>query len=386
MSKKIIYFALALVMLATLSNSVGDFPKLGSAKQFLASLVFPEKISPQDLKDTYSAGKIKILVVPGHDNKSKSGTYFNGVKEARLNLLLANKIQKKFALDPKFEISITRDAAGYKPDFATYFTNNRSAIETFRDRLKTAMSKLTNQGLVEKKSVVHHNSASNEDAIKLYGINKWANDNNMDLVLHVHFNDYPRRWKAVAGKYSGFSIYIPEKQLPNYRTSNELASKVLKQMNEYFPINNNPKESEGIIEDQELIAIGSNASLNSAALLIEYGFIYESQFTDMNIQPLIMDEFAYQTYLGIAQYFDDIENKNKTATLPYSWNKYLESGMKNNVDIFAMQVALAQEGFYPPKGFKENDCPITGNFGKCTYSAIVAFQITIGKLNELYSK
>ena len=46
----------------------------------------------------------------------------------------------------------------------------------------------------------------------------------------------------------------------------------------FHPVNGMHFPGEGVVEDQELIAIGSFNTLNPIGLLIEYGYIYESQF------------------------------------------------------------------------------------------------------------
>ena len=58
---------------------------------------------------------------------------------------------------------------------------------------------------------VRHNSASKEASVRLYGITKWANENKIDLMMHIHFNDDANHSKNIAGKYSGFALYIPIK-------------------------------------------------------------------------------------------------------------------------------------------------------------------------------
>ena len=60
--------------------------------------------------------------------------------------------------------------------------------------------------------------------------------------------------------------------------------------------------------------------------------------------------------------------------MPYIWKKDLSKGIRNNQDIFALQVYLASIGMYPPKGFNLNDCPIAGNFGNCTLRSVKEFQ------------
>jgi len=367
-------------------------------RSFLASLIFPESITPHQLHDNYQKSKLKILIVPGHDEDS-SGAQFRGIRESDLNLKMANELLALFDSDNHFKVFVTRDEKGYKSTFSTYMSENYSKIVSFRDRLRNSMRDLLRGKLIKRNTIVHHNYASEKSSIKLYGINKWANENDIDIVLHIHFNDDPTRSRSWAGKYSGFSIYVPEKQLPNHRASLEIADSIFEQMKKYFPVSDHLLERTGIVEDQELIAIGSNASLNSVALLIEYGYIYESQFLNPTVRQVMMKELAYQTHRGIKKYFVPpiVNVSHDTTTLPYTWSNYLRKGLKNNRDVFALQIALSQENLYPPSRFKENDCPLTGNFGRCTYTSVVSFQkkhsipstgfvgpLTTAKLNAIF--
>ena len=133
---------------------------------------------------------------------------------------------------------------------------------------------------------VEHNSVANNTSLRLYAINKWANENDVEIVFHIHFNDYPGRNLDQPGKYSGFSIYIPEYQLPNHITSSGLAKSLKNQLEKYFAKSDLPIESSILIEDQELIAVGSNASRDGISVLTEYGYIYEPQFAKKECERL----------------------------------------------------------------------------------------------------
>ena len=131
---------------------------------------------------------------------------------------------------------------------------------------------------------VEHNFATVDTALKLYAINKWANENNIEIVFHIHFNDYPGRKFNQIGEYTGFSIYVPEYQLPNHRASSKLAESLKNQLEKYFTKSDLPAESSALIEDQELIAVGSNASRDGVSVLVEYGYIYEPPFRNEEAQ------------------------------------------------------------------------------------------------------
>lgn len=363
---------------------------------FFASADYSSAAESDHLKDKYAANEFKIMIVPGHDDDSAGGAVFRGLREADLNLKIAEELKNLFDADAHFKALITRNKAGYISEFSRYFADNYSDIVSFRENSRKIMDDLVERGVIQRNITILHNYASEKDSLRLYGINKWASENGSDLVLHLHFNDYPGRAPYWAGEYSGFSIYIPEKQLPNHGESLGIAESIFASLQKYFPVSDLPVESAGIIEDQELIAVGP-ASFNGAAILIEYGYIYEPQFVNSRTQSSAIKELAHQTYLGVKKYFEPNESAKDTAMLPYEWNNHLKKGLKNNRDVIALQVALSKEGLYPPEGSTKNKCGITGNFGECTQRAAIEFQrkhnlpqtgfigdLTIARLNELY--
>jgi hypothetical protein len=256
-----------------------------------------------------------------------------------------------------------------------YFSQNKQSIQFFVDQQKKIMGDLVNSGLIKDTEWIVHNNALPNTVRKLYGINKWANENKMDIVLHIHFNDYPRRWRSQRGDYSGFAIYVPERQYSNAKASYALAESVFDQLEGFLAVSDLPKEKIGIIEDQKLIAIGSNNTLDSTALLIEYGYIYESKFTNSEIRLLIFKELAERTISGIQGFLDQkgdyLSNKESVA---YKWLRDLNKGVKNNRDVFTLQMALFSEGLYPPREKNNENCPVNGNFGNCTAASVKEFQ------------
>ncbi len=265
------------------------------------------------------------------------------------------------------------------------------------------MARLIKNDKVEEVVNVEHNKAPEPVALKLFGINKWANDNDVDIVLHVHFNDYPGRLQDGEGKYSGFVVYIPEGQYANASGSKAVAEKVYGRLAKLYPHSNLPGEHTGIVEDQELIAIGSNNTLKAASMLIEYGYIYEPAFSHPDLQRVVLPDLALQTYLGIMDFFGEIRSEGggwATRLVPYTWLADIEEQKDQSIreDVLRLQVALSLEGVYPPVGQLKNDCGLTGYFGACTKAAVIAFQQkhritpaegyvgakTRGKLNELY--
>lgn len=380
-----------------------------NAKDFIASVFFADSATSENLKNKYFSandknGKVKILIVAGHDNES-GGTEFKGIKEAEINVELANRLKEFLVKNNKFDVFMVRDEDSYNTVFLDYFEKERDSIKDFINKQKETMSELIRAGKIENVEGVIHNNAPAETALKLYGINKWANENGIDAVIHIHFNDDPTRNRRgqVEGKYSGFAIYVPEKQYSNAKISKDLAKSVFNRLIKYYPKSDLPKESEGIVEDQRLIAIGSHNTLDSAGMLIEYGYIYEAQFLNKKIRSASLKELAFQTYIGLVGFFENdvkLLTRYDTLFLPHKWEKDLQKGDKDNESVLALQAALVFEKLYPPKGFDKYRCPLSGNFGNCTALSLRNFQnkyeiddsaekvgeLTKKKLNELYSQ
>ena len=347
-----------------------------------AGIFFIPSASEKHLKDKYietekGGGPIKILVVPGHENAS-FGTQFKGIKEADLTAELGKYLVEFLGKNKKIEPILSRTKDGYSAEFSSYFEKEWSSIEAFMKTYRLYMKTAIDSGIVKKNQIVPHNDASSNGAIKLYGFNKWANENNVDLVLHIHFNDHPDHAMNKPGKYSGFSIYVPEKQYSNSHASMAIAKKISDRFNTYAAPSDMPMESDGVIEEQELIAVGSNNSLNPAGILIEYDYIYEPQFLYPETRKVALKEMAFQTYSGIKDFFENsltnAEKLSETTLLPHKWNSDMGEGLVGNIDVLSLQVFLSREGDYPSPGFTKNNCPITGTFKKCTVVAVKKFQ------------
>jgi len=337
---------------------------------FLAR-VFPETTTPEALEQKYASSKLKVLLVPGHDNEH-SGAVFGLLTEANLNLELARYLNELFSNDEKFESLFVRDFAtgDYVPTFNNYFTTERAAILNFMNSRKELLRKLIDAGEFERHVTVNHNFALEEVALKLYGVNKWANENGVDLSIHIHFNDYPGRRNS--SRYSGFSIYVPEDQYPNSRASREIGQSISDQLKNFSATSNHPLEANGMIESQELIAVGSHASQDGAAVLIEYGYIYESRLNNPELRKLVLRELAMETYRGVKSYFDKTDVESSTI-LPHRFSSNLQNGSEGG-EVLALQYALRNDSLYPPPGHSLNDCPINGRFGPCTEAAVRLFQ------------
>lgn len=249
-----------------------------------------------------AASPIKILLVPGHDNEIWGAQYGN-LKEADMNLVLATKIYNLLKKDKRFKVYITRNSLGYTKEFADYFISQKQEIISFEKDSKQKLQDKINSGNFVEKVDVQHNVATPNMAVKLYGINKWANENKMDAVIHVHFNDYPRENKWTKGIYKGFNIYLPETQMVNSKESTKLAKKIFLQLNKKYTPSTYEKELGGFTPDQSLIALGSNGTLLESvrSILIEYGYIY--RFGNNVFRHKAYTNMANLTVTGIKNYF-----------------------------------------------------------------------------------
>lgn len=268
--------------------------------------------SLQEAIDSYGVsadedGVLKILIVPGHDEENY-GTEYLDVTEQEMNLVVAEKVytileQSKFDNYDSSEIYLVRNSDGYNHTFLKYFEDNIVEIAKFRNFYEKFTSNLMDFGKVEPTNEIIQVRAPEEVSIKLHGINKWSNENKIDIVLHIHFNDYPGRGDG-RGEYSGFSIYIPHHDYKNYEKSKNLAEKIRQKLATEFSESDLEIESDIIIEDSDLIAIGSNNSLKSASVLIEYGYIYERQFNGDD-RDEVFELLAEKTYEGLLDFLDE---------------------------------------------------------------------------------
>jgi N-acetylmuramoyl-L-alanine amidase len=249
-----------------------------------------------------AAAPVKILLVPGHDNQVW-GAQYGITKEADMTLALATRLYAILKKDKRFEVHITRDSKGYAREFADYFANHRKGIQSFRDEAKAERKEEIENGDFLEKENVPHNSVSGDVSVILYGINKWADENKMDAVIHIHFNDYPRPTPWTAGTYKGFAIYMPEGQLANWFESGQLAANIFTELKKKYATSTYEKERGGLVPDQRLIALGSNGTLLSSvrSVLIEYGYIY--RFQTKKVRESAYANMSKLTAAGIKNYF-----------------------------------------------------------------------------------
>lgn len=369
--------------------------RLFSVRHQFASLFFADDLTPEEIRRDYYARRLKVLIVPGHDNID-GGTSYKGTFEAVYTAKIGNYLFDYLNKNPNIEVLMTRNESGYTKEFADYFSREQQAIAAFIDRSRGYFKQLSASNAVQTAPPpMAHIRANGRVTNILYGINRWANDNDVDIVFHIHLNDSPK--KSSHSGYDGYSMYIPDPSFPNYLPSRKIAEALSENFSRYWAKSNLHLESDTIIEDSDLIAVGSYGSLRSASVLLEYGYIYESRFqTD-----IMLKEAAFRTYQGLLSYFGDEKKLAKESAwfLPYEWERPLSYGVLRNNDVAAFQSALSLLGFYPPAGTSPRDCPVSGNFKNCTRDALSAFQSrygiseqgefgpeTRGKLNELFAR
>ncbi len=398
MSRKVL-MVVCLVMLAAIAVSGWYWQRplsaaLGSvaAKARSAAVFFVVSITSADLRIAYrgsfppdapqtpaAAPVVRILLVPGHE-PDFGGTAFGDYTERDIAVEIAQKLAAMLETNPRYEVMIARTKDAWHPTLENYFSEHQSDIDAFRISQQTLMQQYLASGQILPEGIeqVEHNTAPPITALHLYGINKWASENDIGITLHIHINDYPGRSSSGQGKYTGFVVYVPEKQYSNAAASREIGEALAKTLNRYHATSSMPQESAGVVDDQELIAIGSNNSIDAASMLIEYGYIYEKQFRNPATRDVAENDYAYETYLGLQDFFEDpLLSRFGTNALPHQWSSDLLSGAAGP-DVYAMQAALHHIGMYPPRNETFNDCPISGFFGPCTKAGVSAFQASEG--------
>lgn len=249
--------------------------------------------------------KVRVLVVPGHE-PDYGGAIFGTIKERDLVVELGQNLKRFLETDGKYEVFVTRDSEEWNPTFADYFKNNLDEIIFWQKDAKEQFSNLVSAGLKKQPvTAVIHNIPSFEVGMRIYGITKWSNENNIDLVIHLHLNDYRGRSQKKVGKYSGFAIYVPAREYSNSAKTDPIAQAIFDRLSEHARVSNFGPELGGIIHDPKLIAVGQNDTSKVANMLIEYGYIYEPQFVNPEIRSLSLEDLAHQTYLGLEDYFEE---------------------------------------------------------------------------------
>ncbi len=342
------------------------------------SAAFPLAPSTADIGAKYQAvgtggEKVKVLIMPGHE-PSFGGTELGALKERDLMVEVADELATYLRQDPHLEVFVARTNESWAPELSTYFEDEWRAIERFVSSAKRAMNLLLKKETIEARTFeVAHNTAPSDVALRLYGLSKWANENEYDIALHLHLNDNPG-----ASNHSGFAVYIPDSQYGNAESSRALGTSIANELNQFNASSTLPIENYAIVEDQSLIALGARGTAEFASVLIEYAYIYETKIANASARPPVLRDFAYQTYRGVRDFLGASVVGDNTEALPYAWRVEPMPHGTAGEQVYALQVALKKLGFYPPTGNLLIGCPISGFAGECTTSALKAFQASKG--------
>lgn len=353
-----------------------------------ASVFFVQSITIAQIHSEYrdanlwsptSRQKVRILIVPGHE-PSMGGTEFRGIRERDVVVDIADTLAHLLSQNPHYEVMVSRGKTAWNPILQEYFNTHAAEIQTFIDSQRAQMAAHLADGSISRNvNQMDHVGTTGSWAIRLYGVNKWASDHGYSIVLHLHVNDDGERASSRAGRYSGFAVYVPDAQYSNAEASLSIGEHIASRLNAFHATSTLPKERKGVIPDQELIAIGSNNSADNAALLIEYGYIYESQFHDGSVLPVAIADYAYQTYLGLQDFFGDAPvSRPDSAAYSYDWKTVTGKPNQKGAGVYALQSFLHQLGYYPPLGKSFSDCPVSGAAFECTRTAIMAYQSAHG--------
>src|SRR3989344_2475822 len=191
------------------------------ARTQLASLFFANDLTVADISAKYQRKQLTVLIVPGHD-AIDGGASYKGVYEAEYTAKIGQYLYEYLENDPNIDAILVRNKNGYTKEFADYFSREEGEIRAFTSRAVGYFNSLKETNQVEKPAAPFTHVRANTRVTKiLYGLNRWANDHDVDIVLHIHLNDYPRKSGEV--RYEGYSLYIPDASLPNHTPSKAIA-------------------------------------------------------------------------------------------------------------------------------------------------------------------
>lgn len=248
--------------------------------------------------------KIKILLVPGHEPNAGGADEFKAIKERNLNLQLSEILKNNLSNNPDIEIITARDTNGWNPDLKNYVETNKTQIMDWVASMRKIMLEKVNSG--EMKLInpgMKHNVATSNAVLYLYGTNKWIEENNIDLVLHIHFNSNPK----INGKpnFSGYCMYVPFNQYENASSSRVFANYLNEEISKIQTPSTMLQEKNLIIEDQALIATGNYNTLKIPSVLVEYAYMYEKIMTSTSTRNAFIEKAASSTATAILKYIKE---------------------------------------------------------------------------------
>lgn len=339
--------------------------------------------APQAATSTPEGRKIRVLLVPGHEPE-EGGAIYGNLKERDVTVQLAKQLQDDLAADGRFETTLARDENGWSPELSAYFSAQWDAIDAWRKEARAEMRSKYASGELEKPDVaMKHNAASDDAARRLYGITKWADEHGIDVMIHLHFDDEVDSTTR-AGKRNGFALFVPPPVYSNAVATRPIAEAIRARLGAFDPIGNADAETAtgGIVEDPQLIAVGTADTAAMPSLLIEYAYLYQPELQPRASRDLAFRDMAYQTALGLEDaFFGQAAPARATSVLPYPWKRTI-GPESDPADVYALQTALIVDGEYPPSGKSRNQCSRSGQFGPCTLTALDAFQKKYGITGE----
>jgi len=272
-----------------------------------AFIVFSHSVKIKNLSTilpfTEQNKKIKLLIVPGHEPNA-GGASYGKINERDLNLQLSEILKNDLSKNTNIEVTLARDENGWNSDLKNYIETSSTTIMSWVADMKNKMLAKVNTGKIELINPnMKHNNATDEAVLYLYGTNKWIDENNIDLVLHVHFNNNPK-YKGKPN-YSGYCIYVPDSQYGNASSSRIFANYLNDEISKIEKKSNMPQEKETIIPDQQLIAIGNYDTLKIPSAVVEYAYIYEPMMTSSSTRNNFINKAASSTAAAIEKYIED---------------------------------------------------------------------------------
>lgn len=320
---------------------------------------------------------MRILIVPGHDTTTVGAAY-QDMRETDMTAALAEAIRAELSNDPAFDVTVSRTRDVYLPELQKYFDTKRTTVERYVKAQKRKMAREIKSGDIEVPEQVPHADTAADPAYRLYATSHWADEKEFDLILHIHFNDYGARRRAEPGMYQGFSIYVPDPQLPSSTGTEPVGSRIAKQLAHIWPASTNPTESSkvtqlGVIRDLNLIALGSNQTLKTPAVLVEYGYIYQDEFSS-KMFPMAVPILARAMTGALQESVTGVSVSDPLVA--YDWKESLRPGTNISPEVMMLQMGLREVGAYPADDMPLDGCPFSGMYGACTKAAVKAFQTT----------
>lgn len=249
--------------------------------------------------------KIKVLLVAGHEPNAGGAYEFKPIKERDLTLQLSELLKEKLSINKDMEVIVARDKNGWNTELENYVKTNETSIMNWARDMKEKMLakvekgefKLINPGL-------KHNPATSSAVLFLFGTNKWIEEKDIDVVFHIHFNDNPK-YKGKPN-YSGYCMYVPEKQFVNASSSLIFANYLNEEISKIQTKSTMPQEKDLIIETQELIAVGSYGTLKIPSVVVEYAYMYETKMLASSTRNKFIETAASSTAKAIEKYVNEI--------------------------------------------------------------------------------